>query len=242
MSTRALRAVLRRLGYDAHGWGLGRNIGPTAGCVKGTARPARPPQRQAPPPRLADRLEPGRHLRPRPGPPRPRLGPPGRHPRQPLPAGQAQPEPGDEGLRPLLAPARRAPHAAARVGEHPADRARDVDLLALRRHRALADLPGHPGRALREHRRDGQPPGPGAPPGIDLGRRRPAGPAEGTWKPFKAPLFLRPAFPKPAQPTATRPGRGARHRRLNRPPGARPERDYRGAHAADLALGRPPAR
>jgi pimeloyl-ACP methyl ester carboxylesterase len=35
MSTRALRAVLRRLGYDVHGWGLGRNIGPTAGCVKG---------------------------------------------------------------------------------------------------------------------------------------------------------------------------------------------------------------
>jgi pimeloyl-ACP methyl ester carboxylesterase len=35
MSTRALRAVLRRLGYDVHGWGLGRNIGPTAACVKG---------------------------------------------------------------------------------------------------------------------------------------------------------------------------------------------------------------
>jgi pimeloyl-ACP methyl ester carboxylesterase len=35
MSTRALRAVLRRLGYDVHGWGLGRNIGPTAPCVKG---------------------------------------------------------------------------------------------------------------------------------------------------------------------------------------------------------------
>ena len=28
---------------------------------------------------------------------------------------------------------------------------------------------------------------------------------EGTWKPFKAPLFLRPAFPKPAEPTATDP-------------------------------------
>ncbi len=35
-STRALRTVLRKLGYDAHGWGLGRNIGPTATCVKGT--------------------------------------------------------------------------------------------------------------------------------------------------------------------------------------------------------------
>ena len=30
VSTRALRNVLRRLGYDVHGWGLGRNIGPTA--------------------------------------------------------------------------------------------------------------------------------------------------------------------------------------------------------------------
>ena len=36
VSTRALRTVLRRLGYDVHGWGLGRNIGPTAACVNGT--------------------------------------------------------------------------------------------------------------------------------------------------------------------------------------------------------------
>jgi pimeloyl-ACP methyl ester carboxylesterase len=35
ISTRALRTVLRRLGYDAQGWGLGRNIGPTAACVTG---------------------------------------------------------------------------------------------------------------------------------------------------------------------------------------------------------------
>ena len=35
ISTRALRTVLRRVGYDVHGWGLGRNIGPTATCVKG---------------------------------------------------------------------------------------------------------------------------------------------------------------------------------------------------------------
>ena len=35
VSTRALRVVLRRLGYQVHGWGLGRNIGPTAACVKG---------------------------------------------------------------------------------------------------------------------------------------------------------------------------------------------------------------
>jgi pimeloyl-ACP methyl ester carboxylesterase len=35
VSTRALRTVLRKLGYDVHGWGLGRNIGPTATCVNG---------------------------------------------------------------------------------------------------------------------------------------------------------------------------------------------------------------
>jgi pimeloyl-ACP methyl ester carboxylesterase len=34
-STGALRTTLRRLGYDVHGWGLGRNIGPTAACVTG---------------------------------------------------------------------------------------------------------------------------------------------------------------------------------------------------------------
>jgi pimeloyl-ACP methyl ester carboxylesterase len=34
-STCALRGVLRKLGYDVHGWGLGRNIGPTALCVTG---------------------------------------------------------------------------------------------------------------------------------------------------------------------------------------------------------------
>jgi pimeloyl-ACP methyl ester carboxylesterase len=35
VSTRALRATLRRLDYRVHGWGLGRNIGPTAVCVTG---------------------------------------------------------------------------------------------------------------------------------------------------------------------------------------------------------------
>jgi pimeloyl-ACP methyl ester carboxylesterase len=34
-STRALRSVLRRLGYRVHGWRLGRNIGPTAECLRG---------------------------------------------------------------------------------------------------------------------------------------------------------------------------------------------------------------
>jgi pimeloyl-ACP methyl ester carboxylesterase len=35
VSTHALRVVLRKIGYDVHGWGLGRNIGPTAACVNG---------------------------------------------------------------------------------------------------------------------------------------------------------------------------------------------------------------
>ncbi len=35
VSTRTLRAVLRRLDYRVHGWGLGRNIGPTDVCVTG---------------------------------------------------------------------------------------------------------------------------------------------------------------------------------------------------------------
>ena len=34
-STRALRGVLRGLGYRVDGWGLGRNIGPTAAVVRG---------------------------------------------------------------------------------------------------------------------------------------------------------------------------------------------------------------
>jgi pimeloyl-ACP methyl ester carboxylesterase len=36
-STWTLRRILRRLGYRAHGWGQGRNIGPTAKAVAGMA-------------------------------------------------------------------------------------------------------------------------------------------------------------------------------------------------------------
>jgi len=36
-STWTLRRILRRLGYRAHGWGLGRNVGPTAKAVAGMA-------------------------------------------------------------------------------------------------------------------------------------------------------------------------------------------------------------
>jgi pimeloyl-ACP methyl ester carboxylesterase len=35
VSTRILRRLLRRLDYRIHGWRLGRNIGPTAACVAG---------------------------------------------------------------------------------------------------------------------------------------------------------------------------------------------------------------
>ncbi|MEX5719839.1 esterase/lipase family protein, partial [Geodermatophilus maliterrae] len=38
VSTRVLRRTLRRLGYRVHGWRLGRNIGPTAECVEGMSR------------------------------------------------------------------------------------------------------------------------------------------------------------------------------------------------------------
>jgi len=37
-STTALRGVLRRLGYDVHGWQLGRNVGPTTKVVRGLDR------------------------------------------------------------------------------------------------------------------------------------------------------------------------------------------------------------
>jgi len=37
-STAALRGVLRRLGYDVHGWELGRNLGPTEKVVRGMDR------------------------------------------------------------------------------------------------------------------------------------------------------------------------------------------------------------
>jgi pimeloyl-ACP methyl ester carboxylesterase len=38
VSTRVLRLTLRRLGYRVHGWRLGRNIGPTEACVTGMQR------------------------------------------------------------------------------------------------------------------------------------------------------------------------------------------------------------
>jgi pimeloyl-ACP methyl ester carboxylesterase len=41
VSTRALRSVLRRLGYRVQGWQLGRNLGPTARCVEGMRRGVR---------------------------------------------------------------------------------------------------------------------------------------------------------------------------------------------------------
>src|SRR4051794_9284496 len=37
-STEVLRRFLRRLGYDVHGWGLGRNAGPTTAMLDGVGR------------------------------------------------------------------------------------------------------------------------------------------------------------------------------------------------------------
>ena len=34
-STATMRAYLRALGYDVHGWRLGRNLGPTAAILTG---------------------------------------------------------------------------------------------------------------------------------------------------------------------------------------------------------------
>ncbi|MFI5312031.1 MAG: esterase/lipase family protein [Gemmatimonadales bacterium] len=38
VSTRALRGFLARLGYRAHGWGLGRNVGPSSAMAQGLGR------------------------------------------------------------------------------------------------------------------------------------------------------------------------------------------------------------
>jgi pimeloyl-ACP methyl ester carboxylesterase len=38
LSTRPLRRFLKLLGYDVHGWGLGRNVGPTSSIVAGMPR------------------------------------------------------------------------------------------------------------------------------------------------------------------------------------------------------------
>lgn len=41
LSTRPLRRFLRSLGYQVHGWGLGRNVGPTPRILDGIAARAR---------------------------------------------------------------------------------------------------------------------------------------------------------------------------------------------------------
>ena len=38
LSTVLMRQILKRLGYDVHGWGLGRNVGPTHHVVEGMPR------------------------------------------------------------------------------------------------------------------------------------------------------------------------------------------------------------
>ena len=74
-STAGLRYLIRSWGYWAHGWGLGANVGPTAGEA---GRHPRPPRGAAQPPRgpcEPRRLEPRWPLRPVPRPADARDGP-----------------------------------------------------------------------------------------------------------------------------------------------------------------------
>ena len=205
ISTRALRARLRRLDYDAHGWGLGRNIGPTAACVNG----------------MRDKLDylHDRHGRPvtligwslggifardlaRPS---PDARPPGHHPGQPVPArrhDQTRPPGSSTATRTCTwstAPCRWSPRAsplpvpATSIYSHfdgivhwqtcldtPGERCENIAVMA-----------SHLG--LGHH------------PAVDLGDRRPAGPAGGHLEAVQGAPFLRPAFPKPAQASPCEP-------------------------------------
>ena len=204
-STRALRAVLRRLGYRVHGWGLGRNIGPTAVCVNG----------------LQDKLEylHGRYRRPvtvigwslggifardlaRRSPDAVRqvitLGSPFRIERHSQSRAtkvfdrfahlhvEQRPFPLEPEGRPLPVP-------ATSIYSHfdgivhwqtclnvPGERCENIAVTA-----SHLGIGHHPATIWAVADRLAQP--------------------EGTWQPFKAPAFLRPAFPKPATPAAPGP-------------------------------------
>jgi pimeloyl-ACP methyl ester carboxylesterase len=205
VSTRTLRAVLRRLGYDAHGWGLGRNIGPTAACVSGTQD-------------LLARLT-DKHQRP--------VSPIGWSLGGIFARDLARRSP--EAVRQVItlgSPFRLARNSQSRASkvfnryshlhvEHrtlplesentpltmpatsiyshydgivhwqtcldtPGERCENIAVMA-----SHLGLGHHPACIWAVTDRLAQP--------------------EGTWKPFKAPLFLRPAFPKPARPAAADP-------------------------------------
>jgi hypothetical protein len=205
VSTRALRATLRRLDYRVHGWGLGRNIGPTAVCVNG----------------MRDKLDylHGRYRRPvtligwslggifardlaRNSPAAVRqvitLGSPFRIARHSQSRATKVFEryshlhvehrtfPLESDAAPLTVP-------ATSIYSHfdgivhwqtclntPGERCENIAVMA-----SHLGLGHHPASIWAIADRLAQP--------------------EGTWKPFKAPLFLRPAFPRPAEPAAAEP-------------------------------------
>jgi pimeloyl-ACP methyl ester carboxylesterase len=205
VSTHALRTVLRKLGYDVHGWGLGRNIGPTATCVNGirtlmerltdsSGKPvtvigwslggifARDVARQTPESvrqvvTLGSPFRLARHSQSRATKVFDRFSHLHvEHRTLPLESENV----------PLLVP-------ATSIYSHfdgivhwqtclntPGERCENIAVMA-----SHLGLGHHPAAIWAVADRLAQP--------------------EGTWKPFKAPLFLRPAFPKPATPPAAGP-------------------------------------
>jgi hypothetical protein len=205
VSTRALRATLRRLDYRVHGWGLGRNIGPTAACVNG----------------LRDKLEylSGRYRRPvtligwslggifardlaRRSPDSVRqvitLGSPFRIARESQSRAtkvferyshlhiERRTFPLEQDAAPLTVPATSIySHFDGIVHwqtclDTPGERCENIAVLA-----SHLGLGHHPAAIWAITDRLAQP--------------------EGTWKPFQAPRFLRPAFPRPAEPVPGHP-------------------------------------
>jgi pimeloyl-ACP methyl ester carboxylesterase len=205
VSTRTLRVVLRRLGYDVHGWGLGRNIGPTAACVKGTrdrldrlndssGRPvtvigwslggifARDLARRSPDSVRAVitlgspfRLE--RHSQSRATKVFDRFSHLHvEHRTLPL---ESESVPLDVPATSIYSQFDGIVHWQTCL-DTPGERCENIAVMA-----SHLGLGHHPASIWAVTDRLAQ--------------------AEGTWKPFRAPLFLRPAFPKPAQPAPSRP-------------------------------------
>ena len=202
VSTRALRTVLRKLGYDVHGWGLGRNIGPTAACVNGirdlhsrlvdsSGRPvtvigwslggifARDLARRSPDSvrqvvTLGSPFRLARHSQSRATKVFDRFSHLHvEHRTLPL----------ESENMPLVMPATSVySHFDGIVHwqtclDTPGERCENIAVMA-----SHLGLGHHPASIWAVADRLAQP--------------------EGTWKPFRAPLFLRPAFPKPARPTS----------------------------------------
>ena len=64
-STATMRMYLRSLGYEVHGWRLGRNLGPTAAILNGMTARLEELHRSSGRPGEPGGLEPWRHLRSR---------------------------------------------------------------------------------------------------------------------------------------------------------------------------------